>query len=49
MGRIIAISSGDLQSTAPINEYAVKLVKGNTKNLLFTVRRVMMPGGILKV
>ena len=35
MGRIIAISSGDLQSTAPINEYAVKLIKGNTKNLLF--------------
>lgn len=35
MGRIIAISSGDLQSTAPINEYAVKLVKGNTKKLLF--------------
>lgn len=35
MGRIIAISSGDLQSTAPINEYAVKMVKGNTKNLLF--------------
>lgn len=35
MGRIIAISSGDLQSTAPMNEYAVKLVKGNTKNLLF--------------
>lgn len=35
MGRIIAISSGDLQSTAPINEYAVKMLKSSTKNLLF--------------
>lgn len=35
MGRIIAISSGDLESTKPINEYALKLLTGTSKNVLF--------------
>ena len=37
MGRIIAISSGDLNSTKPINEYAIKMLKGSstTKRVLF--------------
>lgn len=35
MGRIIAISSGDLDTTKVINEYAVKMLKGDSKNVLF--------------
>lgn len=35
MGRIIAISSGDLTSTEAINRYAINMVSGNTKNVLF--------------
>lgn len=35
MGRIIAISSGDLDTTKPINEYAVKMIKSATRNVLF--------------
>lgn len=35
MGRIIAIAGGDLQSTKPINEYAIKMLNSTTKNVLF--------------
>ena len=35
MGRIIAISSGDLTTTEAINRYAINMVSGNTKNVLF--------------
>ena len=35
MGRIIAISSGDLDTTKVINEYAVKMLQGDSKNVLF--------------
>ena len=35
MGRIIAISSGDLESTKVLNEYAVKRTIAISKNVLF--------------
>lgn len=35
MGRIIAISSGDLSSTMGINRYAVDRIESETKNFLF--------------
>ena len=35
MGRIIAISSGDLESTKSINEYAVKMLQSASKHVLF--------------
>lgn len=35
MGRIVAISSGDLSSTKAINEYAVKMLRSISKNVLF--------------
>lgn len=35
MGRIVAISSGDLKSTKPINEYAINMLNGTTKHVLF--------------
>ena len=35
MGRIVAISSGDLGTTRPLNEYAIKMIKGNTRKVLF--------------
>lgn len=35
MGRIIAIAGGDLESTKAINEYAVKMLTGASKNVLF--------------
>ena len=35
MGRIIAISSGDLTTTEAINRYAINMVSGAAKNLLF--------------
>ena len=35
MGRIIAISSGDLSTTEAMNKYAIQMVSGNTKNVLF--------------
>ena len=35
MGRIVAIASGDLESTKVINEYAVKMISGESKNVLF--------------
>ena len=35
MGRIVAIASGDLESTKVINEYAVNMISGESKNVLF--------------
>lgn len=35
MGRIVAISSGDLESTKSINEYAIKLIHSESRNVLF--------------
>lgn len=35
MGRIVAIASGDLLSTRPLNKYAVKLAKKQNPNVLF--------------
>lgn len=35
MGRIIAIAAGDLASNQKINEYAVKLIEGTDKRVLF--------------
>lgn len=35
MGRIIAISSGDLTTTEAINRYAINMVSGAAKNVLF--------------
>lgn len=35
MGRIVAVSSGDLESTAPINRYALGLISGEGRNVLF--------------
>jgi len=35
MGRIVAISSGDLETTRSLNEYAIKMIKGNTRKVLF--------------
>lgn len=35
MGRIIAISSGDLTTTEAINRYAIDMVSGAAKNVLF--------------
>lgn len=35
MGRIVAISSGDLESTRSMNEYAVRLIQGEGRNVLF--------------
>ena len=35
MGRIVAISGGDLESTKAINEYAVKMLNTTSKNVLF--------------
>lgn len=35
MGRIVAISSGDLESTKAINEYAVKMLNTTSPNVLF--------------
>lgn len=35
MGRIVAISSGDLGTTRSLNEYAIKMIKGNTRKVLF--------------
>ena len=35
MGRIIAISSGDLESTKKINEYAFNMLTSTSKNILF--------------
>ena len=35
MGRIVAISSGDLGTTRAINEYAIKLIKGANRRVLF--------------
>lgn len=35
MGRILAIASGDLGTTRAINEYAIKMVKGTTRKVLF--------------
>ena len=35
MGRIIAISSGDLNTTEAMNKYAIRLITGSTKRVLF--------------
>lgn len=35
MGRIVAIASGDLESTKVINEYAIKMIDSTSKNVLF--------------
>lgn len=35
MGRIVAISSGDLESTKAINKHAVKMLSSISKNVLF--------------
>jgi len=35
MGRIIAISSGDLSTTEAINKYAIKMLNSSTKRVLF--------------
>lgn len=35
MGRIVAIASGDLLSTRPLNKYAIKLAKKKNPNVLF--------------
>ena len=35
MGRIVAIASGDLLSTRPLNKYAIKLAKKKNSNVLF--------------
>lgn len=35
MGRILAISSGTMESTHPFNRYAVHLISGHPRNLLF--------------
>ena len=35
MGRIIAISSGDLTTTEAINRYVINMVSGAAKNVLF--------------
>lgn len=35
MGRIVAVSSGDLESTKAINEYAVKMLNTTSPNVLF--------------
>ena len=35
MGRIVAISSGDLESTKSINEYAIRLIHSESRNVLF--------------
>ena len=35
MGRIVAISSGDLESTKPLNAYALGMISGETRNVLF--------------
>lgn len=35
MGRIVAIASGDLLSTRPLNKYAIKLAKKQNPNVLF--------------
>ena len=35
MGRIIAISSGDLSTTETINKYAIKMLNSSTKRVLF--------------
>ena len=35
MGRVIAIAGGDLETTRPINSYAVGMLKSETKNALF--------------
>lgn len=35
MGRIIAISSGDLYTTEAMNKYAIRMVTGATKRVLF--------------
>jgi len=35
MGRIIAISSGDLVTTEAMNKYAIQMVNGSTKRVLF--------------
>lgn len=34
MGRIVAIASGDLLSTRPLNKYAIKLAKKQNPNVL---------------
>lgn len=33
MGRIVAIASGDLLSTRPLNKYAIKLAKKQNPNV----------------
>ena len=35
MGRIIAISSGDLSTTEALNKYAIKMLNSSTKRVLF--------------
>lgn len=35
MGRIVAISSGNLETTSSINEYAIKMITGATRRVLF--------------
>ena len=40
MGRIVAIASGDLLSTRPLNKYAVKLAKKQNPNVLLSERQV---------
>ena len=35
MGRIVAIASGDLGTTRAINEYAIKMIMGTTRKVLF--------------
>ncbi len=35
MGRIVAIASGDLVTTKAINEYAIKMIKGASRRVLF--------------
>ncbi len=35
MGRIVAIASGDLGTTRAINEYAIRMVKGASRKVLF--------------
>lgn len=35
MGRIIAISGGDLNTTEAMNKYAIRLITGSTKRVLF--------------
>lgn len=35
MGRIVAISSGDLESTKTLNAYALGMLSGETRNVLF--------------